>query len=251
MNAYLVVIISFATSLAPLIGFTFPSVPLNGSPVECAGGWNSNFLLFRNSNGTQSNLSTASAALLVTNLNKITKTKIKKIKQSLKEANSKTKKKLKKELSKQNGILQWNKSVFDAMKSCYAGDIVAPTPAYITGTGLIPSSSYSSFGGGEIYAYDGQFLGILSSNSFNSFSINNSFGSYGSKFSSTSMFNQFGQYGGLFATMSPFNKFTQYPPTVYIAGQPVAYITVNQFVFGARIDPKELFTFLGRSSDIP
>jgi hypothetical protein len=48
---------------------------------------------------------------------------------------------------------------------------------------------------GESYiiAQDGQFLGKLTSNKYDSDSLLNEFGSYVSKFSSTSIFSQFGQ----------------------------------------------------------
>lgn len=42
-----------------------------------------------------------------------------------------------------------------------------------------------------LLAQDGQFLGMLSSNKYQSDSVMNE---YGSKYSSTSIFNQYGQY---------------------------------------------------------
>ena len=44
-----------------------------------------------------------------------------------------------------------------------------------------------------LLAQDGQFLGMLSSNKYQSDSVMNEYGSYGSKYSSTSIFNQYGQ----------------------------------------------------------
>ena len=44
-----------------------------------------------------------------------------------------------------------------------------------------------------LLAQDGQFLGMLSSNKYQSDSVMNEYGSYGSKYSLTSIFNQYGQ----------------------------------------------------------
>lgn len=44
-----------------------------------------------------------------------------------------------------------------------------------------------------LLAQDGQFLEMLSSNKYQSDSVMNEYGSYGSKYSSTSIFNQYGQ----------------------------------------------------------
>ena len=44
-----------------------------------------------------------------------------------------------------------------------------------------------------LLAQDGQFLGMLSSNKYQSDSVMNEYESYGSKYSSTSIFNQYGQ----------------------------------------------------------
>lgn len=44
-----------------------------------------------------------------------------------------------------------------------------------------------------LLAQDGQFLGMLSSNKYQSDSVKNKYGSYGSKYSSTSIFNQYDQ----------------------------------------------------------
>jgi hypothetical protein len=233
------------------IAFAFPSVSLNGSAIECAGGWNSNFLYLRLSNGNQSWLEPAAAGKLVGSAGKKIKDNIKKIKNDLKRASKKNRVKLQKKLTQQNLLLKQNRDLDLAVRACFAGTVVGSSPASTTGTGLITSANYAPFGGGLIYAYNGQFLGVLSSNLYSSDSINNSFGAYGNKFSPTSMFNQFSSYGGRFAIQSPFNQFSVQAPIVYLGAQPVAYITNNQYIYGARIDPSELFTFLGRASDIP
>ena len=90
-----------------------------------------------------------------------------------------------------------------------------------------------------IEAHDGMYLGSLKSNAFNTDSIFNQFGPYGSQFSQTCIFNQFCPYGGQFSQMSPFNQFTQTPPKVYANGQFVGYLTVNQFL-NPRIAPERI-----------
>lgn len=69
-----------------------------------------------------------------------------------------------------------------------------------------------------LLAQDGQFLGMLSSNKYQSDSVINKYGSYGSKYSSTSIFNQYGQYGSRYATYSPFNPYTSTPPQIILRG---------------------------------
>lgn len=91
-----------------------------------------------------------------------------------------------------------------------------------------------------IMAADGTFLGKLTSNSFDSESIFNEFGNYGSKFSTTSIFNEFSSYGGQFSSLSPFNSFTSTPPKIFINGNFWGYLTVNDFVSGQKLNPNRL-----------
>src|ERR1700680_1779619 len=70
--------------------------------------------------------------------------------------------------------------------------------------------------GATIVASDGQFLGIISENAFNSKSIANEYGDYGSQYSSTSIFNEFGNCGGGFSDKSPFYDFKNDPPQIML-----------------------------------
>ena len=76
---------------------------------------------------------------------------------------------------------------------------------------------------------DAQYLGKVSTIPFDSDSIINEFGAYGSQFSSTSIRNSFSQYGSEFGQFSAYNQFTQSPPIiVYFDGEDVvlsAYLT--------------------------
>lgn len=94
-----------------------------------------------------------------------------------------------------------------------------------------------------LIAQDGQFLGILSSNKYQSDSVMNQYGSYGSKYSSTSIFNRYGQYGSRYASYSPFNPYTSTPPQVILRGQCVGLLTTNVFLQN-RLDPHQLFDWI-------
>jgi len=97
--------------------------------------------------------------------------------------------------------------------------------------------------GAILIANDNQFLGKISKNQFDSDSINNQFGTYGSEFSLYSIFNQFGTYGSEFSSLSPFNKFTSTPPKIYKENIFIAYLTVNTFMF-PRVDTNLLIAWL-------
>jgi hypothetical protein len=92
--------------------------------------------------------------------------------------------------------------------------------------------------GGVIYAPNGVYLGRLT-NQFDSQSILNTFGSYGSQFSSTSMYNTFSQYGSPFGSYSAYNQFTNSPPILYVGNVAAAYVTKNTFKT-PRVDPDAL-----------
>ncbi len=90
-----------------------------------------------------------------------------------------------------------------------------------------------------IVAGDGKFLGKLNPNRFDTESIFNQFGPYGSQFSQTSIFNKFSTYGSQFSPLSPYNMFSTNPPKVYVRGKFVAHLTVNRML-SPRIEPDSL-----------
>lgn len=84
--------------------------------------------------------------------------------------------------------------------------------------------------GCSIIAEDGQMLGVITSNSYDTKSFLNEYGTYGSKYSSTSIWNEYGQYGGQYSSMSPFNSYTNTPPRIISpGGEVIGYLTVNKF----------------------
>ena len=91
-----------------------------------------------------------------------------------------------------------------------------------------------------IVANDGQFLGKLTLNRFDSESVNNEFCPYGSRFSSTSIFNQFSVYGSKFSALSPFSEYTRTPPLLYLRGSLWGFLSLNNWIHGRRLNPYEL-----------
>ena len=84
--------------------------------------------------------------------------------------------------------------------------------------------------GCSIIAEDGQMLGVITSNSYDTKSFLNQYGTYGSKYSSTSIWNEYGQYGGQYSSMSPFNAYSSTPPRIIsLAGEVIGFLTVDKF----------------------
>jgi hypothetical protein len=100
--------------------------------------------------------------------------------------------------------------------------------------------------GGRIIANDGRFLGIISRDRFESESIANQFGEYGSRFKPYSIFNETGEYGSEYSPLSPFNEFSNTPPKIYVNDEFRAYLTVNSLK-RPRLDPAELSNWLGQT----
>lgn len=69
-----------------------------------------------------------------------------------------------------------------------------------------------------IVARDGQFLGVLSSNRYDSLSVSNPYGQYGSKYSSTSIHNPYSVYGSKYSSLSPNNPYATSPPILVSPG---------------------------------
>ncbi|MGH8544272.1 MAG: hypothetical protein ACREX3_11725 [Gammaproteobacteria bacterium] len=82
------------------------------------------------------------------------------------------------------------------------------------------------------------FLGCFSCSRFDSESIHNPFGQYGSRFSSTSIWNHFSQYGSVFSTHSACNEFAGNPPILADSqGNFYGELTLNLFRADAIRDP--------------
>ena len=91
-----------------------------------------------------------------------------------------------------------------------------------------------------IIANDGTFLGKITSNQYDSDSVFNNYGNYGSEYSNTSIFNTYGNYGNEYSSLSPYNEYSSTPPKIYIDGQFWGYLTKNNYISGNRVDPDNL-----------
>jgi trimeric autotransporter adhesin len=118
---------------------------------------------------------------------------------------------------------------------------VAPGSALVTATVegrsisipvtvLTPQSASvcSQIAGALVIGDDGQYLGRLT-NRFDSQSVFNEFGTYGSPYSSTSTNNTYGTYGSPYSSLSANNPYASRPPVLVKNGVAIAYYTVNNF----------------------
>lgn len=112
---------------------------------------------------------------------------------------------------------------------------VSPTPAE-TPTGQVPIatpppvavSHYYVFGMDSSSRLYNVFLGCLTCNEFDTASVFNSYGSYGSAYSQTSINNQFSTWGSDFSDFSACNRFAMNPPAVVSQDGKIAwYWTLN------------------------
>gem|GEM_PF-5369963 len=97
-----------------------------------------------------------------------------------------------------------------------------------------------------LVADDGKYtyLGKLTTNKYDSDSIFNEYGSYGSKYSSESIWNTYGTYGSKYSSYSPFNSYTSTPPMIIDGNYNiVGRLTVNKYVTGA-VSPYEIYGVL-------
>lgn len=89
------------------------------------------------------------------------------------------------------------------------------------------------------------FLGTISNNRFDQQSILNIYGNFGSKYSQTSIFNPYSLFGSAFGEYSALNKYSNKPPQIIKNNNFVAWLTVNQYMSGNKIDTNKFFRWLG------
>ena len=74
------------------------------------------------------------------------------------------------------------------------------------------------------------YLGCINCDKYNSASIWNAYGTYGSKYNSQSIWNKYGEYGGKYGTYTPFNSYSNTPPIVVDKeGNSYGYLTTNKY----------------------
>ncbi len=73
-----------------------------------------------------------------------------------------------------------------------------------------------------------QFLGSISSNRYDSDSICNRYGNYGSKYSALSVLNRYANYGSQYSDVSAYNLRAEEPPILYLNNnEPIAVVSVS------------------------
>ena len=130
-------------------------------------------------------------------------------------------------------------TVTDGVESGYSNIVSATTKSINTTNATIkgPLSLYSD-------EKKQVYIGKLTTNEFDSDSIYNEFGTYGSEFNSKSIWNEFGTYGSEFSSYSAFNEFALHPPLIKDAdGSIVGKLTVKSSIVGG-VNPNDLKAFL-------
>ena len=84
----------------------------------------------------------------------------------------------------------------------------------------------------HLYSYDSkEYLGKLVTDKYDSDSIWNEYGTYGSKYQTNSIWNEYGDYGGKYSNTSAFNEYATEPPKVIDnKGNFVGYLTTNEYM---------------------
>ena len=119
-----------------------------------------------------------------------------------------------------------------AARAWTAPVVATPTPSTWT--------LQSIDGSATLIADDGTYLGLVSSNRFESDSICNRFGDHGSRFASDSVRNRFSTYGSSFGFQSAYSSYATSPPVIYVNARAIGYLTKNDSLAGA-VDPDVLF----------
>lgn len=91
-----------------------------------------------------------------------------------------------------------------------------------------------TYGVEALHLYGGdnhkKYLGCINCSEFDSNSICNEFGSYGSEFNSDSIWNEFSTFGSEFSSSSPWNEFSSSAPVIVDkSGNFYGYFTINEF----------------------
>lgn len=115
---------------------------------------------------------------------------------------------------------------------------------YLLAAALLPTSALArppacgTLDGALVVASDGTYLGKIV-DQYDTNSIFNKFGTFGSKYSAKSIWNEFGVYGSEYSDKSAMSEYTNSPPAIVIKGKVVGHLTKNKFKAGA-INPEVL-----------
>lgn len=143
----------------------------------------------------------------------------------------------------------------DTNKNVTANFTLIPTPTLTLTPTTVPSpasgdsqllshAEYLFNSSAVLIASNGNFffLGKIT-NKYDSDSVLNKYGNYGSKYSSDSIWNKYGDYGGKYSSYSPFNRYTSSPPKIYIGDTFWGYLSTNKYLSVNVLDPNELLMF--------
>lgn len=107
--------------------------------------------------------------------------------------------------------------------------LLASTPA------TARPAACNGFEGAAVIADDGTYLGKIT-NQYDSKSIFNRYGTYGSPYSAKSIWNKYGAYGSEYSVKSAMSKYTTKSPSIVTDGEVIGYLTKNKYRRGA-VDP--------------
>ncbi len=125
-------------------------------------------------------------------------------------------------------------------KSSYSGGSTTTYSEPTSGGSSTSSWLYLNIYDYYVYAYDGTYLGTLSDNAYDSYSMCGNYNIYGGSYGSYSIFNNYGSYGSSYGSYSAFNDYASYPPIIYDSnGTALYYLTTNEYN-SPRIDPYDL-----------
>ena len=111
----------------------------------------------------------------------------------------------------------------------YVKDSIGNKVSKSGGNVSIFAPSYTYYFPLHLYSYDCKvYLGKLVTDKYDSDSIWNEYGSYGSKYSATSIWNTYGDYGSAYSNESAFYKYASKPPVIVDRyGKVVGHLTTN------------------------
>lgn len=112
-----------------------------------------------------------------------------------------------------------------------------------------PKISEWDLWGAEVWAADGTFLGIISSDPYVYESLANPEGPYGDRFSPRSIWNPECPYGAFYSALSAWDPDSWTPPRIYQGERFVAYLTMNPDLY-PRVTPLWLARWLRLYGDV-
>jgi hypothetical protein len=133
--------------------------------------------------------------------------------------------------------------------------VEVPVPYPVPGPVMIPPPPYApplgegaeAVLGAEIWAADGAFLGVISFDPTDPYSISNPDGRFGHSGSPESIWNYDGRFGSTEHDLSPWCDTASRPPQLILNGRFRGYLTTNERAY-PRVDPYWLADYLGLSS---